>query len=277
VDYEDDHDPFSNIGGGHNQSPGMEAEELDTNNEDTTRTSEADPPQADATQPSSAQSSSTPGSKGLPPKAPQQKIDDTDAQGEGSQASDSTTDVPSTPEKAEDKKEEVKAAEERPSLFRRFSSGLGALFGRGENAVPKADLSDESDWYYDDVKKCWQCKGAETDGNTAAAAPPPKAIKTKRPSALDTSSPASSPAPGGESSNDGFSTPGFATPGVGTPRSRLRSRYVDVPINHGAASPAPGQAQASAVKDDSSPMFPVRPVAPPAGVMMFMPSPKPAE
>jgi len=77
---------------------------------------------------------------------------------------------------SEIKKDEKPAekSEERPGVLRRIGSGLMGLFGRGEDSVPKADLSNESEMYYDEVNKCWQTKGAETDGKSASAAPPPK-------------------------------------------------------------------------------------------------------
>ena len=145
--------------------------------------------------------------------------------------------------------------------MRRIGSGLSSLFGRGggSEAVPDADLEDDAEMYYDKDKGCWQKKGAETDGASASAAPPPKAVKKKASPTIDTAKP--------EPLGKGATSPAAS---LETPRSRLRSRYVDV-LNPGAGTPAPTATQG---KEELALPFPVRPTAPPANVMMFMPGPK---
>jgi len=153
------------------------------------------------------------------------------------------------------KEEEAPAT---PSIFRRVGSGLLSLMGMGEAGTPRADLSNESEWYYDDERKCWQCRGEPTVENTAAPPPPKSEVKSARPGSINTDT------------ADGLATPRAQTPNnMATPRSRLRTRYVDV-LNPGDASPLP---QGSS--DEVASLFPVRPAGPPQGVMMFMPSPVP--
>ena len=56
-------------------------------------------------------------------------------------------------------------------ICRRIGSWLS---GASTGTNMDNQLEDDTDWYYDDDKKCWQKRGAETEGNTTTKAPPPK-------------------------------------------------------------------------------------------------------
>merc|ERR1719424_2640795 len=168
------------------------------------------------------------------------------------------------------------------NMLSSITTGVSSIFTKTGGG---ADLTNDTDWYYDEARAKWVQSGKEDEPDAAAPPPPPKVERRRSDGDC---SPAASPTTALSPNTrrnlsiltKGCNTvkPGLATAPVNpvatkSPRSHLRNRYVDVMGSAGMLTAAPAKV-ASTPQPIASQMFvpPTSFQGSAASIMMFQPT-----